>query len=93
MMILLHLVLVGPLHRIFQHHLVAEVAIHVVATVLLCVGRPQVFDGGVAAVLDVLAHLRHALHFAFVFSAQECGPGILLLDHRHLGRERCSSLQ
>ena len=88
-MILLHLVGESALHRLLHHHFGAVVALDVVA--FLHFLPTNIFMQ--AALLDVLAHLRHTLHLALVVSAEERRPCIFPQYARHLGGESRSRLQ
>ena len=89
MMVLLHLIVVGSVHCTLQHDLVLEVALHVVALIIVS-GATLIF---LITALDILTDLRDTLDFALVVATKESGPCILFVNIWHLWRESCCSLE
>ena len=79
-MVLLHLVVEGSVHCALQHNLVLEVALHVVAFVVVGGATLILF----ITALDILTDLGDSFDFAFVVATEESGPCILPVNIWHL---------
>ena len=78
--ILLHLAIVGAIHRMFHHQLRTIVTLNIVFSLTRQI------------MLNVLADLGNPLHFALVLASEEFWSCVTGPHVRHLRRERCCSL-